>query len=234
MQTRHDDSLSPCDSSVFDGSNEVDSHYIEIGMDEVARGSFFGRAYVAAVVLPEPAVDFSQIKDSKKFSSRTKREKIAHYIKSIATAWHVEFVEAAVIDELNIREAILLCMQNCVLRLIEQHGFTDDQIHILVDGNYFAAPTDHPNWKYTTVVQGDQTFYSIAAASILAKVAHDNYILGLCSEQPELSEKYHLHTNMGYGTQQHRDGIKEFGLTPDHRRSFRSKEEKQKCFIELE
>jgi len=97
---------------------------------------------------------------------------------------------------------------------------------IAVDGNYFRPFTDENTGKfvpYECIIQGDATHPTIAAASIIAKVARDQYIADLCNEFPELVEKYDLAKNKGYGTKRHRDGIQQHGITEWHRTSFRNK-----------
>jgi ribonuclease HII len=90
--------------------------------------------------------------------------------------------------------------------------------HILVDGNYFRPYRDIP---YTTVVKGDSKFYSIAAASIVAKYTRDKYIIDLCAAEPDLDRKYGLIRNKGYPTKAHLAGIKAYGISVYHRKTFR-------------
>jgi len=89
--------------------------------------------------------------------------------------------------------------------------------HILVDGNYFK---NYKNIKHTCCIKGDSKYCNIAAASILAKVSHDNYITNLCDIYPDLHEKYDLRNNMGYPTKKHIEGIKKYGITKYHRKTF--------------
>ena len=103
-----------------------------------------------------------------------------------------------------------------------------EEYTLLVDGNYFKPFSVYDDEKgelkvvsHTTIEKGDSIYSGIAAASILAKHVRDTYILALCEEYPELSTRYHLHTNMGYGTVKHLQGIRDFGITQWHRKSFK-------------
>lgn len=185
---------------------------IEVGLDEVARGCMFGRVYTAAVIWPEDFVEESNfvIKDSKKLSKK-KREELYYYIIDNAVDWNVTYMEPEVIDKINILQATLKSMHNNLDNLMI------DVDHILVDGTNFNK---YSNIPYTCVEKGDNKYYSIAAASILAKVEHDWYIEELCKKNPELDEKYDLLNNMGYGTKKHMESIKKYGTTPFHRKSF--------------
>ena len=185
---------------------------IEVGLDEVARGCMFGRVYTAAVIWPEDYIEDPNyiIKDSKKLSKK-KREELYYYIINTALDWNVNYMENTEIDKLNILQATMKSMH------INLDNLLIDVDHILVDGTNFNSYNKIP---YTCVVKGDDKYYSIAAASILAKVEHDWYIEELCKKKPELHEKYDLLNNMGYGTKYHRDNIKKYGISEYHRRSF--------------
>lgn len=191
----------------------------EIGVDEAGRGPLFGRVYCAAVILPLE-MDFSFIKDSKKFTSKKKIREAADKIKQHALAWSVSFSDEKTIDDLNILQATMKAMHTCILEILPDNGT------LLVDGNYFKPITRIINeaWvtvPYTCVEKGDSTYYSIAAASILAKVARDDYILDLCEQHPYLVERYGLDKNKGYGAKKHMDGIREHGITEWHRKSYK-------------
>ena len=185
---------------------------IEVGLDEVARGCMFGRVYTAAVIWPEDFVEEPNfiIKDSKKLSKK-KREELYYYIIDNAVDWNVTYMEPEVIDKINILQATLKSMH------INLDNLMIDVDHILVDGTNFNK---YSNIPYTCVEKGDNKYYSIAAASILAKVEHDWYIEELCKKNPELDEKYDLLNNMGYGTKKHMESIKKYGTTQFHRKSF--------------
>lgn len=210
------------------------SHIYEIGVDEAGRGPLFGRVYAAAVCLPKDIhiFDHSKMKDSKKFNSKQKIEEVAEYIKQNAIAWYVSFEDEKVIDEINILQATQKAMHTSILEVRKQilklESFDSQSgIQLLIDGNYFNPITIYnkktnkiDTLNYECIEGGDNKYSCIAAASILAKVERDKYIEQLCSENPELSEKYGIDSNKGYGAKKHLDGIKEHGITIWHRRSF--------------
>ena len=213
-------------------NNSSTTSYYEIGVDEAGRGPLFGRLYVAAVVLPK-ASEFSheKMKDSKKFHSKKKIRDVADYIKENALAWSVEYVDADVIDQINIRQAVFKGMHRAIDQVM-QNMYTDPMTHdtkpfLLIDGNdfqpiikYNEITEEIATIKHVTIEGGDNTYTAIAAASILAKVAHDSYIEDICREYPALIERYSLDTNVGYGTKKHLDGIREHGITQWHRRTY--------------
>lgn len=200
----------------------------EIGVDEAGRGPLFGRVYCGAVILPkdDALFDHSLMKDSKKFTSKKKIAEAAEYIKTHAISWGVAYSDENVIDNINILQATQRTMHLAIKEAI--HKLTTDdldlgKIHLLVDGNYFKPYLHGPTKVHVsseTVEQGDNTFSSIAAASILAKVARDQYIDDLCVEHPTLAEYYAIDSNKGYGAKKHIDGIKAHGITQWHRRTF--------------
>ena len=204
---------------------------LEIGIDEAGRGPMFGRLYVAAVVLPKDgSFDFTHIKDSKKITSAKKRQELYERILRTALATHIHFIEPDTIDKINIRQAVLKGMRECISEITktiqQKMGKSYLDRFIMVDGNdfppYMEYQTDKDALKQIpseTFIGGDNTYANIAAASILAKVARDNYVLELCKEYPYL-EQYGLHKNMGYGTKQHMDAIQKNGITQWHRRSY--------------
>jgi ribonuclease HII len=207
---------------------------IEIGIDEAGRGPLFGRLYVAAVVLPKDgSFDFSNIRDSKKITSKKKIVELSDYIKNHSLAWHVTFIESLEIDSINIRQSVLKGMRECIRNILEQIE-TQTDVFLLIDGNDFTGYpvfnettntlTDIP---FETIPGGDNLYVSIAAASIIAKVARDEYIRDLCESIPELDAKYGLAKNMGYGTKNHLDGILQYGISQWHRKTYgRCKEAK--------
>jgi len=201
---------------------------IEIGLDEVGRGPLFGRVYTAAVILPkDDSFDHSKMKDSKKFSSKKKLIETAEYIKENCIAWSINYEDEKVIDNINILQATQQAMHKSINNIIDKINITHSKINdnkdylLLIDGNYFK-PLINENIKYThkCIEGGDNKYTSIAAASILAKVERDNYIKELCDENIELIEKYSIDSNKGYGSKKHLDGIKQYGITQWHRKSF--------------
>ena len=208
----------------------------ELSIDEAGRGCLFGRVYIACVVLPkDPSLfDGTNIKDSKKFSSKTKLNNTAEYIKDHALAWHIAYEEPKIVDDINILQAVMHGMHNCIRETIikvnttmgsQNHNF--DNFMAVIDGNYFNPFRSYDEEQrcivelpHVTVEKGDGKYMAIAAASILAKSARDNYVLDMCQKYPFLDEQYGFSKNMGYGTKQHLDGIREHGITRFHRRTF--------------
>ncbi len=182
---------------------------LEAGCDEAGRGPLAGPVYAAAVILPE---DFHHplLNDSKQMSEKA-RNMLRPIIEKEAIAWAVEAVSAEEIDSLNILWASVTGMQRAVRRLSVKPEF------LLIDGNRFR-PFD--GFPYATVVHGDATYASIAAASVLAKTYRDEHMRQLAKEYPQ----YGWERNMGYPTAEHIAAIKEFGYTPEHRKSFHPKE----------
>ena len=178
---------------------------IEAGCDEAGRGCLAGPVFAAAVILPK---NFSNelLNDSKKLTE-AQRYTLREIIEREAVAWAVGIVSAEEIDEINILWASILAMKRAVEQLLTQPE------HLLIDGNRF---TPYKNIPYTTVVKGDATFMSIAAASILAKTYRDDYMQKIAKEFPA----YDWEKNKGYPTPKHRAAIRAFGPTPHHRMTF--------------
>jgi len=189
---------------------------IEVGIDEVGRGCLAGPVYACAVILPKVINDefHKEIKDSKKLSHK-KRLKIAEYIKNIAIDWSIGIVNSSKIDEINILQASFKAMHKALdnLKIIPEQ--------IIVDGKWFKPYIGHNKEfiPHVCFINGDNRYLSIAAASILAKVERDKYIVELCEEHPNLKE-YGWEKNKAYGTKQHREAIIRLGLTQYHRRTF--------------
>ena len=182
---------------------------IEAGCDEAGRGPLAGPVYAAAVILP-PDFHHPMLNDSKQMSERS-RDILRPIIEKEAVAWAVEAVSAEEIDKLNILVASITGMQRAVRRLAVRPDF------LLIDGNRFR-PFD--GFQYQTVVHGDATYASIAAASVLAKTWRDEFMRKIAAEYPQ----YGWERNMGYPTAEHIKAVKEFGYTPYHRMSFHPKE----------
>jgi ribonuclease HII len=225
----------------YPSSSSLKENRIEIGIDEAGRGPLFGPLFVAAVILPNASpkevnsdsnsklpFDFSEMRDSKKITSKKKIGALAEYIKTNARAWTIQSVSAEEIDRINIRQAVLKAMRECARTLIAQLLDSDlDDFFLLVDGNdfppyaYFDETTDTLKpIRHETVTGGDNLYAAIACASILAKTARDAYIADLCEQNPELKTRYSIHTNMGYGAKAHLDGIAKYGIVGEHRKSY--------------
>ena len=196
---------------------------IEIGIDEAGRGPMLGRVYTGAVVLPkDDSFKHEMMKDSKRFHSEKKIKEVAEYIKANATYWSVAYSTEQTIDSANIRNATHQAMHSAVRNIIETGGV----YHLLVDGNDFRPFTVFDQEigltqvPHTCIEGGDNKYTAIAAASILAKVARDEYIAELCAAHPMLDERYEISKNKGYGTKAHMDGILEHGITEFHRKTF--------------
>lgn len=202
-----------------------DADVFEIGIDEAGRGPLLGRVYSAAVILPKDNFNFADIKDSKKFHSKKKIEKVADYIKANALYWSVNYEDENTIDRVNILKATQWSMHKNINDILDRCFNKDDKYLLLVDGNYFLPYTrivedEITKINHICIESGDNLFASIAAASILAKVERDKYIDTLCNEHPELKEKYSIHTNKGYAAEKHLNGIKKHGISVFHRKTF--------------
>ena len=202
----------------------LDDGTIEIGIDEVGRGPMFGRVYAACVILPKDnSFKYELMKDSKKFTSKKKLEATASYIKENCIRYSIGYETENHIDNNNIKISTYSAMHKAIKNII---NLNEDSL-ILVDGNDFKPYTYIDNESEMIkdipsqcIIGGDNIQSSIAAASILAKVERDNYIYELCKEFPKLDEYYDLSKNKGYGTAKHISGIKEYGITQWHRKSF--------------
>ena len=199
------------------------SHYyegkIEAGCDEAGRGCLAGSVYAAAVILPD-GYQNELLNDSKQLSEK-KRYQLREIIERDAVAWAVGIVTPEEIDKINILNASILAMH----RALDQLKVRPEAI--IVDGNRFkpwTPPLTPPlegagsacTIPYTTIVKGDGKYLAIAAASILAKTYRDDYMNKLAEEYPQ----YDWLSNKGYPTKKHREAIKQFGITPYHRKSY--------------
>ena len=187
-------------------SNTLKSHYkentIEAGCDEVGRGCIAGPVFAAAVILPQN-FNHSLLNDSKMLNEDNREE-----IKEFAISWAVEYIDNSIIDKLNILRASILAMHKAIDKLNINPRF------LIIDGNRFIK---YKSLEYKCIVKGDSKYFSIAAASILAKTYRDDYMKKIHEEY----DKYGWNNNKGYATKQHREAINRFGLTPYHRKSFR-------------
>jgi len=189
---------------------------IEVGIDEAGRGPLIGRVYVGAVILdPEMEDLHPYLNDSKKIT-RKRREVVREWIEENASQFAVTYSDEKTIDKMNILKATHKAMHEA----IDELGIIPD--HIIVDGDKFPAyiDTEGEFVSHTCIVKGDSKYASICAASVLAKEYHDQYIRELVEQNPDLHEKYDLLNNMGYGTQNHINGIKKYGPSKFHRLSF--------------
>lgn len=177
------------------------------GVDEAGRGPLAGPVYAAAVILPQ-GLAIEGLNDSKKLSEK-KRELLYDEITKNAVAWSVAFATEQEIDEINILQATFLAMKRAV------ESLTPKADYALIDGNRMP-PLEI---KGETVVKGDSRSMSIAAASILAKVTRDRFML----EVDKLYPQYQFSKHKGYGTKLHYEMLAQYGVSPVHRRSFLKK-----------
>ena len=178
---------------------------LEAGCDEAGRGCLAGSVYAAAVILPEDYHN-EELNESKQLTDK-RRKQLRKIIEHDAVAWAVGIVTPEEIDKINILNASILAMH----RALDQLRVRPEAV--IVDGNRFKPYQDLP---YTTIVKGDGKYLSIAAASILAKTYRDDYMDRLAEEYPQ----YDWLSNKGYPTKKHREAIRQYGITPYHRKSF--------------
>lgn len=178
---------------------------IEAGCDEAGRGCLAGSVFAAAVILP-PNYNNPDLNDSKKLSEQ-QRNRLRRQIETDAVAWAVGIVTPEEIDRINILKASILAMHRAL------DSLTTRPQAIIVDGNRFTPYRDLP---FTTIVKGDGKYQTIAAASILAKTHRDEYMTQLAQQHPQ----YGWDVNKGYPTRSHREAIRQYGITPYHRRSY--------------
>ena len=181
-------------------------YILECGTDEAGRGCLAGPVTAAAVLLPD---NFKSelLNDSKQLSEKT-REKLKPIIEAIAISFSVSHLEPIIIDEINILNASIKAMQECIIKLNPIPNY------IIVDGNRFKPINNIP---FSTIIKGDSKFMSIAAASVLAKTYRDDYMNIIHEEFP----MYNWKKNKGYPTIEHREAIRKYGVTKYHRMSFR-------------
>ena len=189
---------------------------VEAGCDEAGRGCLAGPVFAAAVILP-PDFHNDVLNDSKQLTER-QRYQLREVIEREAVAWAVAECSPQEIDKMNILRCSILAMQRALDQL------TVRPQHILVDGNrWMPYRWNGEIVKADTIVKGDATYMSIAAASILAKTYRDDRMKALAQEFPQ----YGWDKNMGYPAKAHREAIAQYGTTPHHRMSFRLLPEQQ-------
>lgn len=205
----------------------------ECGVDEVARGCLFGRVYAAAVVWrvvhddddaavtpqPQPTLPKGVVIRDSKTMSRAQRERAAEWIHAHADTVAIAYKDEQYIDAHNIRCAAHDAMADAIESVKQQQPAL---AHALIDGDAFAPSFGFRDAlvPYTCVVKGDSTYFIIACAAIVAKVAHDQYVREWCVRYPTLDAWYGLCANVGYGTQTHLVGIRTHGVSPFHRKTF--------------
>ncbi len=185
--------------------NKYSEFDLEAGTDEAGRGALAGPVVAAAVVLPS-GFFLEDLNDSKKLGEK-KRYELREIIIRKALAWRVAFVSQYVIDRINILNASIFAMHRALKYLPVRPEF------IIVDGNRFKPFEDIP---HQTIVNGDEKFLSIAAASVLAKTFRDDFMKRIHLRYPQ----YNWHKNKGYATAEHRQAIRRFGTVKYHRKSF--------------
>ncbi len=178
------------------------------GIDEAGRGPLAGPVYAAAVVLPL-GLEIEGLNDSKKLSEK-KREQLFDVIKEKAVDYSIGIATEQEIDEINILNATFLAMHRAV------EGLKTKPDYALIDGNQYPR---NPFVTEETVIKGDAKSMSIAAASILAKVSRDRFMLEKAKEYPQ----YQFEKHKGYGTKLHYEMLKEYGASPIHRMTFLKK-----------
>jgi len=188
---------------------------VEAGCDEAGRGCLAGPVVAAAVILPR-TYNHKELNDSKQLSKK-KRDLIRIDIEKDALAWAVAFVDNHEIDQINILNASYCAMQRAVDQLKKVPEL------LLIDGNRYKP---HNQIPYECIIKGDGKYYSIAAASVLAKTYRDEYMEKIALDHPQ----YEWEKNKGYPTVAHREGIKLHGLTNYHRKSFRLLPEQLELF----
>lgn len=180
------------------------------GVDEAGRGPLAGPVVAAAVILPH-LIKVESLDDSKKLSKR-KRQELFHIIKKRASAYSIAVVDPATIDKINILQATFLAMHNAINNLEFPTDF------ILVDGLHLPSKSSNIELELPaqSVIRGDEKFFCIAAASILAKVYRDNIMISYDKKFPA----YGFKSNKGYPTPQHKKALARFGPCKIHRKSF--------------
>lgn len=185
--------------SLFDEAGEV-----VCGVDEAGRGPLAGPVFAAAVIL-DPSKPIAGLRDSKKLSA-SRRDQLAMLIQRDALAWSIAQCSAAEIDELNILQATMLAMRRAI------EGLSVVPTLALIDGNRCPVTTV----RTEAIIKGDDKVVEISAASILAKTARDTLLREMHTRYPQ----YGFDQHKGYPTALHLARLREYGITPEHRRSF--------------
>ncbi|OIQ21063.1 MAG: ribonuclease HII [Flavobacterium sp. MedPE-SWcel] len=178
----------------------------EAGTDEAGRGCLAGPVTAAAVILPED-FEMELLNDSKQLNKKI-RNLLRPKIQEEATSYYITNIEPQVIDDINILNASIKAMQECITKL------SPTPSHIIVDGNRFKPVKNIP---HDCIIKGDGKYLSIAAASVLAKTYRDEYMEKIHEEYP----MYNWKKNKGYPTKEHREAIRKYGITKYHRKSFK-------------
>jgi ribonuclease HII len=204
---------------------QSDGSQLEVGIDEAGRGCLAGPVVAGAVIMPliefdDPNSDYDldilgMVKDSKKMT-KANRDICRQYIEEIAIDFGLGIADNTEVDSMNILKATHKSMH----RALNELNVTPDMI--LVDGNAFTDYYDETNEliDYKCVIGGDNEYFNIACASILAKEYHDKIIKEYVENDPQLNIRYGWLSNVCYGTQKHRDGIEEWGISTHHRKTF--------------
>ncbi|MDP4266374.1 MAG: ribonuclease HII [Bacteroidota bacterium] len=188
---------------------------IEAGCDEAGRGCLAGPVFAAAVILDKNFND-DLLRDSKKLKEKD-RYNLRDMIINKSIAWAVEMADNNEIDKINILWASILSMHKAIEKL------TIEPQYLIIDGNRFKPYKDIP---HTCIIKGDDKYFSIAAASVLAKTYRDDFMNELHNKYPQ----YGWNKNKGYPTLDHRNAIKEYGITDFHRKSFKLEEKQLSLF----
>jgi ribonuclease HII len=200
----------------FDSQYFSDSIRVIAGADEVGRGPWAGSVVASVVILPKTIPqnlnsEIADLNDSKKVP-KNKRENLAKIIKDMALAYSISFVDENIIDETNILVSTKRAIENCMADIFNLPNYKNYPDILLIDGNY---KINYPI-KQESIIKGDSKSASIASASILAKVARDEYMLEMDAKYPE----YKFSEHKGYGTKLHREMLLKYGPCPIHRKSF--------------
>lgn len=191
---------------------------LEMGLDEVGRGCLWGPVVTCGVIL-RPDLDLEDprlllIQDSKKIPERHRNEIRNFIIDSVVLDYHIDYSWNNEIDQFNILHATMRSMHRCIDYIQTKPEY------LLVDGSYFPKYKKDLTIQHMTIEQGDATYMSIAAASILAKTERDNWVKEEVERRSDELSRYGLSKNMGYGTLQHRNALFKYGLDTMHRLSF--------------